>query len=184
MATLPVVFAELARKYSMKRVNDPTFPDAAANGQYILIRRKTYDGVGGHAAIATDILEDVALARAVKSSGYNIFFRYAGDRVRTRMYRNYTQLREGWTKNLALLFPNTGWLAAKTLVLWSIPWAILFTGGMAKRAWYLWCSAATVGALLTLTLRLRSRIYCCDPKSHTPTARWPGKVEPMARLTA
>ncbi len=106
MATLPVVFAELARQYSPSKVSDPASPIAAANGQYILIRRETYDAIGGHAAIADDILEDVALARAVKKSGRKIRFRYAADRVRTRMYRKYRQLRDGWTKNLSAAVPE------------------------------------------------------------------------------
>ena len=126
MATLPVVFAELAREYPPSKVSDPNSPAAAANGQYILIRREAYDAVGGHAAVARDILEDVALARAVKRSGRKIRFRYAADAVRTRMYRNFRQLREGWTKNLALLFPSPGWLAAKTLLWWGLGWGILF----------------------------------------------------------
>lgn len=125
MAVLPVVFAELARQYPPSRVSDPNSSAAAANGQYILVKRAVYDSVGGHAAVAADILEDVALARAVKSSGRKIRFRYAADRVRTRMYRNYRQLRDGWTKNLALLFPNPGWLAARTLLLWALPWTVL-----------------------------------------------------------
>jgi glycosyltransferase involved in cell wall biosynthesis len=125
MATLPVVFAELARQYPPSVVSDPASPIAAANGQFILIRRETYDAVGGHAAVAGDILEDVALARAVKRSGRKIRFRYAPDAVRTRMYRNYPQLRDGWTKNLALLFPRPGRLAAKMLALWIIPWVAL-----------------------------------------------------------
>ena len=118
MAVLPVVFAELARQYPLAKVSDPNSPEAAANGQYILVQREAYDAVGGHAAIAGDILEDVALARAVKSSGHKIRFRYAADAVRTRMYRNYQQLRDGWTKNLALLFPNPGRLAIETIALW------------------------------------------------------------------
>jgi glycosyltransferase involved in cell wall biosynthesis len=125
MATLPVVFAELARQYPPSLVSDPASPLAAANGQYILIRRAAYDAVGGHVAVAHDILEDVALARAVKSSGRKIRFRYAPTVVRTRMYRNYRQLRDGWTKNLALLFPNPGWLAVKTLALWGLGWGVL-----------------------------------------------------------
>jgi len=118
MAVLPVVFAELARQYPLAKVSDPNSPEAAANGQYILIKREAYIAVGGHAAIAADILEDVALARAVKSSGRKIRFRYAADAVRTRMYRNYQQLRDGWTKNLALLFPNPSRLAAFTGFVW------------------------------------------------------------------
>jgi glycosyltransferase involved in cell wall biosynthesis len=125
MATLPVVFAELARQYPPSIVSDPASPIAAANGQFILLRRETYNAVGGHAALAAEVLEDVALARAVKRSGRKIRFRYAPDAVRTRMYRNYRQLREGWTKNLALLFPHPGRLAAKNLFLWALGWGLL-----------------------------------------------------------
>jgi glycosyltransferase involved in cell wall biosynthesis len=105
-SVMPVIFAELASSFRPSEVSDPKSPAAAANGQYILITREAYDAVGGHAAIAASLLEDVALARAVKRSGRKIFFRYGGDAVRTRMYRSFTQLREGWTKNLALLFPS------------------------------------------------------------------------------
>jgi glycosyltransferase involved in cell wall biosynthesis len=135
MATLPVVFAELARQYPPARVSDPDSPIAAANGQYILVRRRLYDVVGGHAPIATEILEDVALARAVKSSGHKMFFRYAPDAVHTRMYRSWPQLRDGWTKNLALLFPNPGRLAAKTLFWWTLPWAFLALTPAARHWW-------------------------------------------------
>jgi glycosyltransferase involved in cell wall biosynthesis len=152
MATLPVVFAELARQYSPSKVSDPASPIAAANGQYILIRRETYDAVGGHAAIASDILEDVALARAVKISGRKILFRYATDRVRTRMYRNYRQLRDGWTKNLALLFPNPGGLAAKSVLLWAFPWTALTIAVIAKHPWW---DTFAASALLLSVARLR-----------------------------
>jgi glycosyltransferase involved in cell wall biosynthesis len=111
-AVMPVIFAELASNYRPAEVSDPRSPAAAANGQYLLITREAYDAVGGHAAVSTSLLEDVALARAVKQSGRKILFRYGGDAVRTRMYRTFPQLREGWTKNLALLFPWPGWLAA------------------------------------------------------------------------
>jgi len=111
-AVMPVIFAELAASFRPSQVSDPNSPAAAANGQYILIAREAYEAVGGHAAIAGNLLEDVALARAVKRSGRKIFFRFGGDAVRTRMYRSYAQLREGWTKNLALLFPSPARLAA------------------------------------------------------------------------
>ena len=110
-AVMPVIFAELATTYPPQAVNDPASPIAAANGQYLMISREAYDAVGGHSTIAADLLEDVALARLVKRSGRTIFFRYAADAVRTRMYRSFAQLREGWTKNLALLFPRPRALA-------------------------------------------------------------------------
>lgn len=120
-AIMPVIFAELARTYRPSDVSDPRSPAAAANGQYLLITRVAYDAVGGHWAIATSLLEDVALARAVKASGRNIFFRFGGDAVRTRMYRTLPQLIEGWTKNLALLFPHPGRLALLRLFDFAAP---------------------------------------------------------------
>jgi glycosyltransferase involved in cell wall biosynthesis len=158
MATLPVVFAELARQYPPSVVSDPASPIAAANGQFILIRREAYEAVGGHAAIAGDILEDVALARAVKRSGRKIRFRYAPDAVRTRMYRNYRQLRDGWTKNLALLFPNPGWLAVKSLTVWVIPWVAL----PLAYAGHWWWSAMYVLSFLYLVTRLKRANFTWD----------------------
>jgi glycosyltransferase involved in cell wall biosynthesis len=136
MAVLPVVFAELARQYPPSKVSDPNSPFAAANGQYILVKRDPYDAVGGHTAIAGEILEDVALARRIKAAGRKIRFRYAADAVRTRMYRNYSQLRDGWTKNLALLFPNPGWQAAANLLWWAFPWSLPFWANIHHWWWF------------------------------------------------
>ena len=162
-ATLPVIFAELARQYPPSKVSDPASPIAAANGQYILVRRETYDAVGGHGAIATNLLEDVALARAVKDSGRRIRFRYAATAVRTRMYRNFRQLREGWTKNLALLFPRPGWLAARLLLLWGVTWVVSFWSfiGFAGRE-RPWWSAVLVLAPMYLGGRLRRANFSWD----------------------
>jgi glycosyltransferase involved in cell wall biosynthesis len=114
-AVMPVIFAELATTYPPQAVNDPKLPIAAANGQYLLISREAYDAVGGHEAIANNLLEDVALARLIKSSGRRVFFRYGGDAVQTRMYRSFAQMKEGWTKNLAQLFQRPIALAALRL---------------------------------------------------------------------
>ena len=115
-AVMPVIFAELAATYRPPEVSNPASPAAAANGQYLLISREAYEGAGGHAAVATSLLEDVALARAVKASGRKIFFRFGGDAVRTRMYRSFAELREGWTKNLVVLFPSPLRLAVLRLL--------------------------------------------------------------------
>jgi hypothetical protein len=124
-AVLPVVFAELARQYPPHKVREQNSGVVAANGQYILVRRTAYDAVGGHAAVATEILEDVALARLFHKAGCRVYFRYGGDAVRTRMYRNWAQLREGWTKNLALLFPHPEWRAVQSIFVWFLAWAAL-----------------------------------------------------------
>jgi glycosyltransferase involved in cell wall biosynthesis len=111
-AVMPVVFSELVRTYPPDRVSDPTDSTVAANGQYILVRRKVYEALGGHYAVANNILEDVELARIFKASDHKIWFRYGSGIVRTRMYRTFRAMWDGWTKNLALLFPRPLSLAA------------------------------------------------------------------------
>ncbi len=108
---MPLVFSELASVYDMKQVNDPENPLAAANGQFLLVDREAYFAVGGHRAVARDVLEDVELARVFKLSERTIRFRYAPEALSTRMYRTTTAMIEGWTKNLALLFPQPVLLA-------------------------------------------------------------------------
>ena len=112
LAVMPVVFAELVRTYPPERVNNPKDPTVAANGQYILVRRTVYEALGGHAAVASKVLEDVELARIFKVSGYPIWFRHGTGLVRTRMYRSFRAMCDGWTKNLALLFRRPLALAA------------------------------------------------------------------------
>ena len=127
-AVMPVIFAELAAQYPPAKVRDSSSGVVAANGQYILVRRAAYETVGGHAAIADEILEDVALARAFRAATYKVSFRYGADAVRTRMYRNWHELREGWTKNLALLFQRPWWLASWITAWWAFSWITLFVG--------------------------------------------------------
>lgn len=109
---IPVVYAELARTYPTIRVNNPQDPIVAANGQYILVRRTIYETLGGHKAIADKLLEDVELAGLFKQSHHSIWFRYGAGRVRTRMYRTFAAMWEGWTKNLVILFRHPLRLAA------------------------------------------------------------------------
>jgi glycosyltransferase involved in cell wall biosynthesis len=99
-ALIPFVYCRLAAKFSFARVNDPARPDAAANGQFLLVLRDAYDDVGGHAAVHGEILEDVALARLVKKRGYGIYFTAPMGVVGTRMYRSFAAMWQGWTKNL------------------------------------------------------------------------------------
>jgi glycosyltransferase involved in cell wall biosynthesis len=121
-AVMPIIFAELAAHYPLHKVRDQDAETTAANGQYILVRREAYDAIGGHVSVGSEILEDVALAKLFREAGFRVYFRYGGDAVRTRMYRSWPQLREGWTKNLAPLFPETNRLAFQSLLLWSGAW--------------------------------------------------------------
>ncbi len=99
----PAVAAIIGLYNRPSRINNPNLKDAFANGQYILISRKAYDSVGGHESVAGKVLEDVELARVVKTVGHWIRFAIGIDIFKTRMYPDFRSLVQGWTKNLFLL---------------------------------------------------------------------------------
>ncbi|MFI5098090.1 MAG: glycosyltransferase [Candidatus Acidiferrales bacterium] len=102
-ALIPFVYGRLNRNFSFDEINDPQHEAAAANGQFILIHRDAYNAVGGHATIAGEVLEDVALAKLVKRAGYHIWFGSGKGFVQVRMYRSFSAMWAGWRKNLYLL---------------------------------------------------------------------------------
>jgi glycosyltransferase involved in cell wall biosynthesis len=109
---MPLIFSELATAYPPRVVNDPEKRIAVANGQFLLLRRDVYRQIGGHAAVASSLVEDVDLAFLVKRHRLGLRFRYAPEMVSARMYRTSGELWEGWVKNLAALINNTLPLAA------------------------------------------------------------------------
>jgi len=106
-ALIPFVYLRLAQKFSFDQVNDAKSTAAAANGQFLMVRREVYQAVGGHAAVHGEVLEDVALARRVKAGGSRIWFAYGEGMVRVRMYRSFSAMWEGWKKNLFVLMGGT-----------------------------------------------------------------------------
>jgi cellulose synthase/poly-beta-1,6-N-acetylglucosamine synthase-like glycosyltransferase len=115
-ALIPHVYCRLAKKFSYEQVNDPAKTAAAANGQFLLIRRDAYEAVGGHASIAGEVLEDVALAKKVKGAGYRIWFGSGKGIVRVRMYRSFRTMWGGWKKNLYQLMGGSSEAVAQEMV--------------------------------------------------------------------
>ena len=71
------------------------------NGQYILISRRAYDALGGHAAVRNEIAEDLELARRIKADGRFRMLLVAGERLAsTRMYRSAGEIWRGFSKNV------------------------------------------------------------------------------------
>lgn len=151
-ALIPFIYCRLAHKFDFARVNNPSSPEAAANGQFILVRRDAYEKIGGHRAVAVTVLEDVALARLFKQAGFRLHFASGAGIARTRMYRSFEAAWQGWTKNLYTLLGGTFANAAREITA-TFPWlfvTLLVVGtclpGRA-RGWLL------AGAVTVLVLR-------------------------------
>jgi glycosyltransferase involved in cell wall biosynthesis len=162
-AVMPLVFSELASVYPSKEVNDPTRRLAAANGQFILVERDAYFSVGGHRAIGKNILEDVALAHNIKRGPRIIRFRYAPEALSTRMYKTTSEMIEGWTKNLALLFPKP-----LALALWRALDLLLFFGLPALALVIYWLLPWQRGVIFLLWVRTLWRFYSRVARSNFP----------------
>jgi glycosyltransferase involved in cell wall biosynthesis len=115
-SVLPLIFTRLAVLYPFEKVSDPKSPIAAANGQYILVRRAMYESVGGHAAARGAILEDVSLAQRVKAAGGRLLFLAGSDWAETHMYRSFAEMWMGWTKNLFQLYGSDEGAIRRTIV--------------------------------------------------------------------
>ncbi len=99
---LPIVFTALSVGFSPRRVNDPARPDAVANGQFLLFRREAYQAIGGHLSVANSIVEDRDLAQKIKQAGLRLIVADGRAVASTRMYTCFSEIWEGWTKNIFL----------------------------------------------------------------------------------
>jgi glycosyltransferase involved in cell wall biosynthesis len=123
-ALIPFVYSRLAKHFSYDAVNDAESKMAAANGQFLMIRKNVYDEIGGHESVAGEVLEDVALAKRTKAARYRIWFGSGVGVVRVRMYRSFDEMWEGWKKNLYLLVGGTPGAVFRELI-WVVPWITL-----------------------------------------------------------
>ena len=88
--TLPLRVAERSRRPSL----------SAATGQFLVLDRRGYDRAGGHAAVRGEVLEDIALLRAVKRAGGRGVPIDGSRLAACRMYDGWPALRDGYAKSL------------------------------------------------------------------------------------
>jgi len=106
----------------------------AAGGQWLLVDHAGYDRAGGHAAVRTDVLEDIALARAIKRSGGRIALADGSRLATCEMYTSWRQLSDGYAKSLWASFGSPAGAAAVVVLLLLLYAAPLFVLPVA--AWW------------------------------------------------
>ncbi|NJL33096.1 MAG: glycosyltransferase [Chloroflexaceae bacterium] len=100
-AILPAFRTMIRATFPFQQANAPAAQPGAvfANGQCLLVRRSTYNAIGGHGAVRGDVLEDVLLAQRLRAAGAAVGVAMADQYIRVRMYTNGREVLEGLTKN-------------------------------------------------------------------------------------
>ncbi len=90
VATMPLGIAETSLRPSL----------SAANGQFLIFDSLAYSTSGGHARVKGEVLEDIALMRSLKLSGYQCATVNGSELAHCRMYEEPDSLVNGYTKSL------------------------------------------------------------------------------------
>ena len=121
MTTVPLRIAERSSRTSL----------AVANGQFFVVKKRALDQVGGFQQIASEVLDDMKLARALIASGAHGGVADGSKLAQTRMYKNFSEIKAGYGKSLWSAFSNPlgATLAIAFIFLTGIaPVLILLTG--------------------------------------------------------
>ena len=173
----PIMASLLGLGFPILETNDPESPVAFAAGPFMLFKASTYTQIGGHRALAGEVVEDLALARAIKAGGHRLRYLLGLDAVDLRMYTDLAALWEGWTKNWFLGLdrdPIKALGAALVVVLmFSVPWlllpsslVLLWLQPLLSNAWWWLMALAALGIAQQLMLRLWTRSNFDVPLSH------------------
>ncbi len=152
----PIIFRMLIAGFNIGGVNDPAQPHVAfAAGPFMLFRRAAYEQIGGHKAVADDLVEDVALARQIKAAGLKMHLMVGLELVKVRMYQNLAGLWEGWTKNLHMganrNVSGTLMIALISFFTLTIPWIGLVVGSIELLQWG-WPGCVILGTSVALLI--------------------------------
>ncbi|HEX5512125.1 MAG TPA: glycosyltransferase family 2 protein [Actinomycetales bacterium] len=139
LTTLPLHLAERSPRPSL----------TAANGQLLAVDRAAYERAGGHAAVRDEVLDDLALLRAVKQTGGRGTVTDGTALATCRMYTGWADLRDGYTKSLGAGFGSPAGavaVAGALGVTYVLPAAAALVGSRAGLAGY---AAGVLGRVLT-----------------------------------
>ncbi len=100
----PLAISSLALWFRTDKVNDPENRVTLANGQFLLVRKEVYEKTGGNEPIKDKVVEDVALAKDIRSQGYVVQFLNGTRIYSTRMYSSLKEIKTGWTRIFTYLF--------------------------------------------------------------------------------
>lgn len=104
---LPAVYVERSPRWLPRFLLPKLEPQfVAANGQFLAFRRLTYLQTGGHTTAQSAIVDDMAIAKKVKASGFRLKMISGFRQVYCRMYTSHSEIWTGFRKNFLVGFES------------------------------------------------------------------------------
>lgn len=149
--------------YPFAKVNDPRSAVAAAAGGTVLIRRDALERIGGIEAIKNTLIDDVALAIAVKRAG-PIFLAHSELAASIRRYPKFADIWHMISRTAFTQLRYSAWLllltvAALTLIWVVPPWVVACGSGWRFGCGLAACTLAAVSYVPTLMRYRRTTLW-------------------------
>lgn len=107
----PIIAHSITLWLNAAKINRHDRGRAAAIGPFLLFRRSTYELVGGHHRVRTEVAEDLRLAQAIKHAGKRLLFVRGTRLASLRMYDSFAAIVNGWSKNFHVALEGRFWIA-------------------------------------------------------------------------
>jgi hopene-associated glycosyltransferase HpnB len=149
--------------YPFARVNDPHSAVAAAAGGTVLVRREALARIGGIETIKDALIDDVALAKAVKRGG-PIFLAHSELAASIRRYPRFSDLWQMISRTAFTQLRYSAPLLLLTMVgltvVWLVPpWEAVFGSGWRFACGLAACALAALSYVPTLNRYRRLRLW-------------------------
>ncbi|MDD4632331.1 MULTISPECIES: glycosyltransferase family 2 protein [Proteiniphilum] len=128
---------------------------SAANGQFMMFKRKTYEELEPHRQFPKSRAEDIEIARYLKRERRRVSCLTGIEGVRCRMYRSLPEAVEGFSKNVTYFFGNSSPAAILYWLVTSLGFIVFIVAGRCDGLW-LWLATtllARIAASLTAGLK-------------------------------
>jgi cellulose synthase/poly-beta-1,6-N-acetylglucosamine synthase-like glycosyltransferase len=110
-AVQPVIAQILFSLIDPKKVENPDSEVAVGYGPFMFFRRSAYQAIGGHASVATEVVEDLRLAQRIKAERLGLAYAHGPGAITLRMYDSLRGLINGWKKNFHVALGSALFLA-------------------------------------------------------------------------
>jgi hopene-associated glycosyltransferase HpnB len=159
---MPAFLYFFLKLYPPKWIADAKSRTAGAAGGCVLLRRTALERIGGVAAIRSEVIDDCALARAVKNSGGAICMGLTRKSVSLRSYETFGEIRDLIARTAFTQLGYSGVVLMGTLlgilITYIVPVALTFSAQPV-----VWRLSLAAWALMAFTYLPAVRFYALSP---------------------